>query len=274
MDDTTTQNVTEGFGLMYYNARMYDPALGRFTSADTIIPPTQGVQAWDRYAYVNNSPVMYSDPSGHCIDDDPANCWGGGGGAGGGGNSNSGSSGGEIVSLLPEGPACTVNYCGQPNNLPVITVPSYAGYSNPDLDAIYFFWEEFTTPIHGLVKMDDIYRMSSRGGWKAVRYSLNLGLFEAIVQGSRQAYRDSWYQNLTPTQRLGRPLLVGAEALVTDLIAERVGKGFRNAGFVVGGPLGAAAGHIAGQTYATKIMDRIWMEKINPMISPWLGVWP
>jgi hypothetical protein len=37
MDDITTQNVTEGFGLMYYNACMYGPALGRFTSADTII---------------------------------------------------------------------------------------------------------------------------------------------------------------------------------------------------------------------------------------------
>jgi RHS repeat-associated protein len=68
MDDITTQNVTEGFGLMYYNARMYDPALGRFTSADTIIPSTQGVQAWDRFAYTNNNPVRYTDPSGHGVD--------------------------------------------------------------------------------------------------------------------------------------------------------------------------------------------------------------
>jgi RHS repeat-associated protein len=68
MDDITTQNVTEGFGLMHYNARMYDPALGRFTSADTIIPSHQGVQGWDRFAYVNNNPVRYTDPSGHsCV---------------------------------------------------------------------------------------------------------------------------------------------------------------------------------------------------------------
>jgi hypothetical protein len=45
-----------------------DPALGRFAQADSIIPlQTQGVQAWDRYAYVNNNPLRYTDPSGHCI---------------------------------------------------------------------------------------------------------------------------------------------------------------------------------------------------------------
>ncbi len=49
---------------MYYNARWYDPALGRFAQADTIVPG--GVQGLDRYAYVNNSPMNYTDPSGHC----------------------------------------------------------------------------------------------------------------------------------------------------------------------------------------------------------------
>jgi hypothetical protein len=27
----------------------------------------QGVQAWDRYAFVNNNPVRFNDPTGHCI---------------------------------------------------------------------------------------------------------------------------------------------------------------------------------------------------------------
>jgi len=48
---------------MFYNARWYDPALGRFSQADTIIPG--GAQGLDRYAYVNNSPLKYIDPSGH-----------------------------------------------------------------------------------------------------------------------------------------------------------------------------------------------------------------
>ena len=54
---------TADFGLIFYNARWYDPALGRFAQADTIVPG--GVQGYDRYAYVNNNPVNYVDPSGH-----------------------------------------------------------------------------------------------------------------------------------------------------------------------------------------------------------------
>ena len=55
------------FGLMFYNARWLDVSLGRFAQADTIIPLGQGIQAWDRYAYTNNNPLRYTDPSGHWI---------------------------------------------------------------------------------------------------------------------------------------------------------------------------------------------------------------
>jgi|GEM_PF-1068994 len=66
MDDPTTTG-REGFGLMFYNARWYDVQLGRFAQADSIIPEAvQGTQAWDRYAYVNNNPIKYNDPTGHC----------------------------------------------------------------------------------------------------------------------------------------------------------------------------------------------------------------
>jgi RHS repeat-associated protein len=58
----------DDFGLYFFNARWYDPALGRFAQADSIIPQGQGVQAWDRYAFVNNNPVRYTDPSGHWIE--------------------------------------------------------------------------------------------------------------------------------------------------------------------------------------------------------------
>jgi RHS repeat-associated protein len=65
--DSATDLGARGFGLMYFGARYYDPQLGRFSSADTIIPvQSQGTQAWDRYAFVNNNPVRYTDPTGHC----------------------------------------------------------------------------------------------------------------------------------------------------------------------------------------------------------------
>jgi RHS repeat-associated protein len=56
-------------GLYFYNARFYDPALGRFTSADTLIPQPGNPLAWDRYAYTLNNPLRYIDPSGHSIFD-------------------------------------------------------------------------------------------------------------------------------------------------------------------------------------------------------------
>ena len=75
-------NVSD-FGLMYYNARFYDPLLSRFTSADTLIPEPGNPQSWDRYSYVNNSPLMYTDPSGHQAWD---GCSGENGGCAGGSN--------------------------------------------------------------------------------------------------------------------------------------------------------------------------------------------
>jgi RHS repeat-associated protein len=65
---TGQYSYTADFGLYFYNARWYDPTLGRFAQPDSLIPEqSQGVQAWDRYAYVNNNPLRYNDPSGHAV---------------------------------------------------------------------------------------------------------------------------------------------------------------------------------------------------------------
>jgi RHS repeat-associated protein len=117
----TNRNYTgqylDGSGLLYYNARYYDPGIGRFISADTVVPGNasggmDGVavkpltvgfhetqflgklngenkagfwfqlsdrerqqvgspwgpsnpQALNRYSYVQNNPLKYTDPTGH-----------------------------------------------------------------------------------------------------------------------------------------------------------------------------------------------------------------
>ena len=43
----------------------YDPYLNHFVQPDTIVPGPGSPQSWDRYAYVKNNPVRYSDPTGH-----------------------------------------------------------------------------------------------------------------------------------------------------------------------------------------------------------------
>ena len=108
----TTLNYTgqrcDDTGLLFYNVRYYDPAIGRFISADTVVPSNasggmDGValrpltvafhepgfiatlngeganadklhwggpvnpQALNRYSYVGNNPMRWTDPSGHVV---------------------------------------------------------------------------------------------------------------------------------------------------------------------------------------------------------------
>ncbi len=61
---TGHENVGET-GLINMNARLYDPVIGRFVQADTMIPEPGNVQSYNRYVYVINNPMKYNDPDGH-----------------------------------------------------------------------------------------------------------------------------------------------------------------------------------------------------------------
>ncbi|SBT89725.1 intein C-terminal splicing region/RHS repeat-associated core domain-containing protein [Streptomyces sp. DI166] len=53
----------ESTGLTHLGAREYDPAIGRFISVDPVMDMAES-QTMNPYAYANNSPVTFSDPSG------------------------------------------------------------------------------------------------------------------------------------------------------------------------------------------------------------------
>lgn len=49
-------------GLMYYGARYYDPAIGVFAQADTVVSGAGNSQSFNRYAYAFDDPLGNTDP--------------------------------------------------------------------------------------------------------------------------------------------------------------------------------------------------------------------
>ena len=61
----TGQRLDAYIKLIDMGARRYDPEIGRFISADTIIPNPGNPLDLNRYAYVRSNPLKYIDPTGH-----------------------------------------------------------------------------------------------------------------------------------------------------------------------------------------------------------------
>ena len=68
-------------GFVHMNGRVYDPRIGRFVSADPFVPVPTMTGSYNRYAYVFNNPLSFTDPSGfdpldgcgdHCQQDVPS----------------------------------------------------------------------------------------------------------------------------------------------------------------------------------------------------------
>ena len=60
----TGHEMLDDVGLIHMNGRVYDPELGRMLSPDPIIGNPLDGQNWNRYSYVLNNPLKYTDPSG------------------------------------------------------------------------------------------------------------------------------------------------------------------------------------------------------------------
>jgi RHS repeat-associated protein len=63
----TGQEQLEDVGLVDMNARVYDPQIGRFLSADSVVQDPYDARSFNRYSYVYDNPLAYTDPSGHCF---------------------------------------------------------------------------------------------------------------------------------------------------------------------------------------------------------------
>ena len=74
-DHTFTGQKRDATGLMYYNARYYDPALGTFISPDSMVPGAGQVINYNRFLYVRGNPLKYTDPTGHAGYDPTGSAW-------------------------------------------------------------------------------------------------------------------------------------------------------------------------------------------------------
>ena len=61
----TGQEEDDEVGFYNYNARLYDPVLGRFISPDSIVQAPEDPQSLNHYSYVRNNPLIYTDPTGN-----------------------------------------------------------------------------------------------------------------------------------------------------------------------------------------------------------------
>ncbi len=63
----TGHQMLDEFGIIDMNGRIYDPVIARFLSPDPFIQAPSNTQNFNRYSYVLNNPLVYSDPSGEWI---------------------------------------------------------------------------------------------------------------------------------------------------------------------------------------------------------------
>jgi len=61
----TGHEMLDNVGLIHMNGRVYDPSVARFTAADPIVSRPGDGQSFNRYSYVANNPLKYTDPTGY-----------------------------------------------------------------------------------------------------------------------------------------------------------------------------------------------------------------
>ena len=194
----TGQLEQKDVNLYYYNARYYDAALGRFIQADTIIPEAGNSKSYDRYTYVNNNPVRYTDPSGHCYYDNGTG-W------------------------IPDGKSGQCAFDKDPETLGLIPGiyedvnadgPTWEDQMNYGKEAYYGYWDEETNPL-GLPtytavypaskaqQVDDITAANQNPEKPTALICMSAGADSCVIYG---------------VNRLGDPLTVDDDQITTHLV--------------------------------------------------------
>jgi RHS repeat-associated protein len=186
---------TADFGLMFYNARWYDPALGRFAQADSIIPGAGDPQAWDRYAYVDNSPLNYTDPSGHRpCEDYQGLCL----------SENQ-------VTNLYEAQQQRIRERSEKKNKNTGPISSVVDLD--DLEWNLTFTKYALSAVDYLSQFEDLIN-SHKPKYKHVKWAFGTGFAEAIIDGLLYGVKDREYVNLSDSRRVGRMSVIAVESFV------------------------------------------------------------
>ena len=66
-DGFTGHQQLDGVGIIHMRGRIYDAELGRFLQGDPLVQDATNLQSLNRYSYVQNNPLSYTDPSGFVL---------------------------------------------------------------------------------------------------------------------------------------------------------------------------------------------------------------
>ena len=63
----TDHEMLDDLDVIHMNGRLFDPDSGRFVSADPFLQNLDSTQTFNRYSYVLNNPLSFTDPSGYAV---------------------------------------------------------------------------------------------------------------------------------------------------------------------------------------------------------------
>jgi RHS repeat-associated protein len=261
----TGHEMLDEVGLVHMNGRIYDPAIGRFLSADPGVPDPNNLQSYNRYSYTRNDPLSMTDPSGfnetycdcstagygsYSFYDAPAVYTGAGSGSGSLGTSNNGVLWSLALDPLGHGQSSTSSWY-TPYTPAVLPLPERAGEKSD--------WREKATgfiPVYGPIRDFKADMEEGRFGWAG--FNGTMAVVDGLSLGSGAVIT-------VPAKALAKKLFSeGAEHAATQLARDSAELVAKNAAKGLGGfKVGITADEIAalnrtfGNGFAYRKVDTV-----------------